>query len=153
MKRLHASRVWLSGHRLDRLLHCPSLCSEHNEPASSGLVSGFSGLGYGFLFGVFPSITAEAFGIHGLSQNWGFMTLSPVISGNIFNLFYGVIFDKHSIVEPTGERSCLEGLECYRAAYLVTLGACGLGLAVTLFVIRHQYGTRIKEAGKTIAED
>ncbi len=153
MKRLHASRVWCLA--IASTVFCiAQVCALNiTNPHLLGLVSGFSGLGYGFLFGVFPSITAEAFGIHGLSQNWGFMTLSPVISGNIFNLFYGVIFDKHSIVEPTGERSCLEGLECYRAAYLVTLGACGLGLAVTLFVIRHQYGTRIKEAGKTIAED
>lgn len=32
---------------------------------------------------------SEAFGLHGLSQNWGTMTVSAVISGQIFNLFYG----------------------------------------------------------------
>ena len=123
------------------------------NPHLLGFVSSFSGLGYGFLFGVFPSIVAETFGIHGLSQNWGFMTLSPVISGNIFNLFYGVVFDSHSVVEPTGERSCPDGLECYRAAYMVTLGACWLGLVVTLLVIRHQWLQRQKEDGKGPAED
>ena len=123
------------------------------NPHLLGFVSGFSGLGYGALFGVFPSIVAETFGIHGLSQNWGFMTLSPVVSGNIFNLFYGVVFDSHSVVEPTGERSCLEGLECDRAAYIVTLGACGLGLVVTLLVIRHQLLQRQREEGKRTAED
>lgn len=116
-------------------------------------MSSLSGLGYGFLFGVFPSIVAETFGIHGLSQNWGFMTLSPVISGNVFNLFYGVIFDRHSIVGPGGERSCPDGLECYQAAYLFTLGACGLGLVVTLLVIRHQYLVRLREVGKIVATD
>jgi len=45
---------------------------------------------YGFLFGVYPSLVAETFGVHGLSQNWGCMTLAPVISGNIFNLLYGM---------------------------------------------------------------
>ena len=123
------------------------------DPHLLWFVSGFSGLGYGFLFGVFPSIVAETFGIHGLSQNWGFMTLSPVMSGNVFNLFYGVVFDSHSVVEPSGERSCPDGLECYRAAYMVTLGACGLGLAVTLLVIRHQLLQRQKEDGKGTAED
>ncbi|KAK0722127.1 major facilitator superfamily domain-containing protein [Lasiosphaeria miniovina] len=123
------------------------------NPHFLGFVSGLSGLGYGFLFGVFPSIVAETFGIHGLSQNWGFMTLSPVISGNIFNLFYGTVFDSHSVVGDGGERSCPDGLDCYRNAYFVTLGACGLGLLVTLSTIRHQYQQRLKEDGKGPAED
>ncbi len=150
---LHASRVWCLV--VASVIFCiAQVCALNiTNPHLLGFVSGFSGLGYGFLFGVFPSITAEAFGIHGLSQNWGFMTLSPVISGNIFNLFYGTVFDQHSIVEPTGERSCPDGLECYRAAYLVTLGACGLGLIVTLLVIRHQFIQRRKDEAKGIAED
>lgn len=110
-----------------------------------GFVSGLSGLGYGFLFGVFPSIVAESFGIHGLSQNWGLMTMSPVISSNVFNLFYGMIFDQHSVVGPDGERSCVEGINCYRAAYLVTVAACVVGFALTLWVIRHQSVERLKE--------
>ncbi|KAK4662971.1 hypothetical protein QC763_601500 [Podospora pseudopauciseta] len=124
-----------------------------SNPHYLGFVSGLSGLGYGFLFGVFPSIVAETFGIHGLSQNWGFMTLSPVISGNIFNLFYGAVFDSHIIVSPDGDRSCYDGIDCYRNAYFVTLGACGLGLIVTLSTIRHQYVARLREAGKGAAED
>jgi MFS family permease len=109
------------------------------------LVSGLSGLGYGFLFGVFPSLVAETFGIHGLSQNWGFMTLSPVISGNIFNLFYGIVFDSHSVVDENDERSCPDGLDCYRNAYVVTLVACVLGLASCLWTIKHQHDKRVKE--------
>lgn len=115
------------------------------NPHFLGLVSGLSGLGYGFLFGVFPSIVAESFGIHGLSQNWGLMTMSPVLSGNVFNLFYGVVFDKHSVVGPKGERSCIEGLECYRSAYLVTVAACAVGFVLTLWVIRHQQVLRQRE--------
>lgn len=46
-------------------------------------------VGYGFLFGVFPSLVVQVFGINGLSTNWGFMTLATVISGNIFNILYG----------------------------------------------------------------
>jgi len=153
VKNLHASRIWCLV--LASVIFCVAQVCALNivNPHLLGLVSGFSGLGYGFLFGVFPSITAETFGIHGLSQNWGFMTLSPVISGNIFNLFYGAVFDKHSIVEPTGERSCPDGLECYKAAYYVTLGACGLGIIVTLLVIRHEHRQRLKEAGKAVAVD
>ncbi len=48
---------------------------------------------YGFLFGVYPSLVAEAFGVHGLSQNWGCMIFAPVIAGNMFNLLYGTLFN------------------------------------------------------------
>lgn len=47
-------------------------------------------MAYGFLFGVFPSLVAECFGVNGLSQNWGCMTLAPIVFGNIFNLLYGM---------------------------------------------------------------
>ncbi|KAI0840836.1 MFS general substrate transporter [Hypoxylon sp. FL0890] len=146
VKVLHASRVWClviaSG-----IFSIAQICALNiTNPHLLGFVSGFSGLGYGFLFGVFPSIVAESFGIHGLSQNWGFMTLSPVISSNIFNLFYGTVFDAHSIIDKDGVSSCTEGLNCYWAAYVVTLCACGLGLVVTLWVIWHQRKTRLAES-------
>lgn len=153
VKNLHASRVWCLVIAATIFVGAQLCAINIVNPHFLGFVSSLSGLGYGFLFGVFPSIVAETFGIHGLSQNWGFMTLSPVVSGNVFNLFYGLVFDAHSIVEPTGERSCDDGLACYRAAYFVTLAACGLGLAVTLVVIRHQQKKREKEAGKRSLED
>ncbi|KAK0715019.1 major facilitator superfamily domain-containing protein [Lasiosphaeris hirsuta] len=153
VKGLGASRAWCLV--VASFVFCiAQVCALNiNNPHLLGLVSGLSGLGYGFLFGVFPSIVAETFGIHGLSQNWGFMTLSPVISGNIFNLFYGTVFDSHSIVGDGGERSCPDGLDCYKDAYYVTLGACGLGLLTTLWTIRHQYLVRVEEEGKRTAED
>jgi MFS family permease len=145
VKVLRASRIWCLVLASIIFSIAQLFALNVTNPNFLWFVSGMSGLGYGFLFGVFPSIVAESFGIHGLSQNWGFMTLSPVISGNIFNLFYGIVYDKHSIIEPNGERSCDEGIECYRSAYLVTLGACMVGLAVTLLVIRHQHVERLKE--------
>ncbi|KAG4026202.1 hypothetical protein MFRU_043g00080 [Monilinia fructicola] len=117
------------------------------------LVSSFTGLGYGFLFGCFPSLVADAFGVHGLSTNWGFMTLSPVLSGYVFNLFYGVVYDRHSIVKDGGVRECTEGLQCYRSAYLVTVTASVLGLLVSLWCIRYTYLERLEEARKTEADE
>lgn len=108
-------------------------------------MSGLTGLAYGFLFGVFPSLVAEAFGVHGLSQNWGCMTLAPVVSGNVFNIFYGLVYDSHSEILPGGERQCDEGLVCYRSAYIVTIGACVLGLVVSLWSIQHAHGKKLKE--------
>ncbi|KAI2469941.1 MFS general substrate transporter [Annulohypoxylon bovei var. microspora] len=154
VKVLRSSRVWClvvaSG-----IFSIAQVCALNvTNPHMLGFVSGFSGLGYGFLFGVFPSIVAESFGIHGLSQNWGFMTLSPVLSSNVFNLFYGAVFDAHSVVDRDGVSSCADGLQCYQAAYVVTLGACGLGLVVTLWVIWHQWKSRLAEsAGKGRARE
>ncbi|KAL1978991.1 hypothetical protein VTN96DRAFT_7556 [Rasamsonia emersonii] len=99
------------------------------------VVSSATGLAYGFLFGVFPSLVAHTFGIAGLSQNWGVMTLAPVISGNVFNLLYGTIYDHHSVISPKGERDCTEGLRCYRAAYYVTFFSGLAGLLVCLWSI------------------
>lgn len=73
------------------------------------------------------------------------MTLSPVISGNVFNLFYGLVYDKHSIVKPGGERECTEGLACYRSAYVVTVFACLAGLGVSLWSIWYTHQLREKE--------
>lgn len=73
------------------------------------------------------------------------MTLSPVVSGNVFNLFYGMIYDRHSIVTGDEKRVCTEGLACYRSAYLVTVAACVLGLAVSLWSIRFTHNARIEE--------
>lgn len=122
------------------------------NPHFLGLVSGLSGLGYGLLFGCYPSIVAEAFGVHGLSTNWGFMTLSPVISGNVFNLFYGLVFDRQSVVLPNGARSCTEGLHCYRNAYVVTVVACLVGLLLSLWCIRYRHRQELLEANSKDAD-
>ncbi|KAI0132354.1 major facilitator superfamily domain-containing protein [Xylariales sp. AK1849] len=153
VKVLHASRVWCLVIAAGIFSIAQIFALNITNPHLLGFVSGFSGLGYGFLFGVFPSIVAESFGIHGLSQNWGFMTLSPVVSSNVFNIFYGSVFDAHSIVEPDGSRDCTEGLECYRAAYWVTLAACALGTVVTLLVIWIQKRHKSQENRKTRSED
>ncbi|KAL7276501.1 hypothetical protein RUND412_000492 [Rhizina undulata] len=109
------------------------------------LVSSLSGLAYGVLFGVFPTIISEAFGLHGLSQNWGTMTLSSIISGQIFNLLYGRIYDAHSTIVPSGGLECHQGLACYRNSYMMTLGSSLLGLTVTLLTIRRN--SRIDSRG------
>lgn len=102
------------------------------------LVSGLTGFAYGMLFGVFPSLVAHTFGVHGLSQNWGTMTLAPVISGNIFNLIYGTIYDAHSVIDDkTGDRECLQGQNCYKTAFWMTLASSTCGMVLCLYSIRH----------------
>ena len=113
-------------------------------PHALGLVSGLTGLAYGFLFGVYPTLVVETFGIGGLSQNWGTMTLAPIPFGNLFNLVYGRIYDGHSIIGGDGVRDCREGLECYRNAYLVTTVASVVGVGISLWSIRHDYVGKVQ---------
>ena len=115
------------------------------RPQLLGLLSGLTGLAYGFLFGVYPSLVTEAFGVNGLSQNWGTMTLSPILFGNIFNLIYGHIYDRHSIILPDGQRDCKDGLYCYRDAYFVTLGSSLIGVLISLWCIHHDWVARLKK--------
>ncbi len=142
VKVLHASRLWCLTIASLMFLAAQLFALNIENPHYLYSVSGLTGLAYGFLFGCFPSLVAEAFGVHGLSTNWGFMTLSPVLSGNIFNLFYGKIYDNHSIVKDDGERECTDGLACYRSAYLVTVVACLAGLAVALWSIWYTHRAR-----------
>ncbi|KAJ3520192.1 hypothetical protein NM208_g13816 [Fusarium decemcellulare] len=153
VNRLHASRLWCLVVACAVFFLAQVCALSIENPHLLGLVSGLSGIAYGFLFGVSPSIVAEGFGIRGLSQNWGFLTMAPVISSNIFNIFYGKVYDRHSIVEPDGERSCLEGLECYRSAYWVTLFACIAGTGITMWGIRHQRVKYLRENDKGEEED
>ncbi|TVY80409.1 putative membrane protein [Lachnellula suecica] len=152
-KVLRASRLWCLTLAATIFLIAQIGALTITNPHYLVFVSSLTGLAYGFLFGCFPSLVAEAFGINGLSQNWGTMTLSPVISGNIFNLFYGVVYDHHSVINNHGERVCTEGLACYRSAYLVTISACVLGLAVSLWSIRYTHNLRLEEEKQRELED
>ncbi|GFP53631.1 hypothetical protein ACSS6W_001202 [Trichoderma asperelloides] len=153
VKTLQASRIWCLAVACLIFLLAQICALQIEMPQKLVFVSGLSGLAYGFLFGVFPSIVAETFGIGGLSQNWGFMTLAPVASGNVFNLLYGRIYDHHSIVEPDGTRSCDDGIACYRSAYAVTSTACALGLFITLYIIHYQRNQYLKAKDKLDEED
>jgi len=152
-KILRVSRVWCLAAACLIFLLAQVCAVKIENPHKLGFISGLSGLGYGFLFGVFPSIVAETFGIRGLSQNWGFMTLAPVASSNVFNLLYGRIYDHHSTIKPDGNRSCDDGIECYRAAYYVTFTACIVGWIVTLYMTYQQRARQLKESHKLQEED
>ena len=153
VKRFQASRIWCLVFSSLVFVLAQLLALTVTNPNFLILVSCLSGLAYGSLFGVFPSVVAETFGIKGLSQNWGFITMAPMLSGNVFNLFYGSTYDSHSQVGETGERVCLEGLDCYKAAYRVTLMAGLSGLAVTLWTIRWQHRQSLMERSKAAVED
>ncbi|KAJ6126935.1 hypothetical protein N7523_002547 [Penicillium sp. IBT 18751x] len=135
VKKLGMSRTWcllISSVVFTLTQFCGSSIS---NPHTLVVVSGLTGVAYGFLFGVFPSLVAQTFGIGGLSQNWGVMTLAPVFSGNIFNLLYGTVYDRHSVIGEDGDRKCPDGLACYRSAYYLTFFSGLAGICVCLWSI------------------
>ncbi|CAE6420344.1 putative membrane protein YMR155W OS=Saccharomyces cerevisiae (strain ATCC 204508 / S288c) GN=YMR155W PE=1 SV=1 [Rhizoctonia solani AG-1 IB] len=111
--------------------------------------SGLLGLAYGATFGLCPVLTIEWFGIGHFSGNWGFVSLAPVVSGNLFNLMFGRNLDnratesKPTIAPPahalirglpsSKELLCYDGNECYTASIRVSLFACFCALAISVF--------------------
>ncbi|KAF2199428.1 MFS general substrate transporter [Delitschia confertaspora ATCC 74209] len=139
VKKLHMSRFWCAAASSTIFLVAQICAIRIENPNHLWAVSGLSGLAYGVLFGVFPTLVADAFGPRGFATNWGFMTMAPVVSGNIYNLCYGAIFDAHSERQPSGERACSEGLACYRSAYWITLVSSFFGILACLWGIRHEH--------------
>ncbi|KHJ34242.1 putative mfs transporter [Erysiphe necator] len=142
LKTFKASRLWCLVFASALFFVAQILAVTLRDPRLLFLISALTGLAYGFVFGCFPSLVSEAFGIHSLSQNFGAMLLSPIISGNIFNLLYGKIYDRQSFFGPNGHRECTKGLSCYQKAYYITIVACLIGFTVSLSSIFHTHRAR-----------
>ncbi|KAK6343425.1 hypothetical protein TWF730_011014 [Orbilia blumenaviensis] len=134
-KKFGYSRVWMVFASSSVFLLGQFAGMAVSNPLYMWLVSGLNGFGYGLVFGVFPTIVSEAFGLLGLSQNWGTMTLAPVIFGNITNLFFGEIYDSHSRQVEEGRYECLEGVKCYQSAYALTALASLMVMGISLWDI------------------
>lgn len=90
------------------------------DVGSLWIVSSLLGIAYGGLFGLAPVITLEWFGLcqfyflysssnivlttfpsssplANFSLNWGFVSMSPILGGNVANLIYGRIYDSHTV--------------------------------------------------------
>jgi hypothetical protein len=145
VKRLHHSRFWCAAISAT-IFSFAQLCAIRIEdPNYLWAVSGLTGLAYGVLFGVLPALVVDAFGPDGFAVNWGFMTLAPVVSGNVYNLFYGAAYDSNSVVEPDGQRGCEMGLKCYRTAYYVTLASSVFGIFVCFWGIYTEHARKQRE--------
>ena len=113
------------------------------------------GISYGGVFGLLPTIIIDWFGMgpysclflftlqeltfsslsngytaH-FSENWGLVSLSPLVMGNIFSMVFGRIFDAHSSHSEHGTR-CSEGARCYSASLYMTAVACICAFALAV---------------------
>lgn len=148
VKKLKTSRFWCMVASSSLFVVAQILALSVRDPHYLWVVSSISGLGYGALFGVSPSLVADAFGVSGLSLNWGIMMLGPVIWGNTFNIVYGRVFDSHSKILENGDRLCSEGVMCYRDAYLATFSVSIVAVAVSLWSVWHDNKARKAKEGE-----
>jgi hypothetical protein len=100
---------------------------------------------------------ADARAAH-FSENWGFISLSPLLGGNAFSLAFGRDIDAHAapaapsapapapsalLVRAAGalarrggaasDAQCLAGAACYAGSVRMTIGACALALALSVW--------------------
>ncbi|KAF7331089.1 NmrA domain-containing protein [Mycena venus] len=94
--------------------------------------SALVGFSYGTIFGLFPTVCIEFFGLSHFSENWGYLSLSPLVGGNLFSIAFGRNLDAHEPGESTAAATverfvahqCLEGRSCYVATLGLTGTAC-----------------------------
>jgi hypothetical protein len=130
--------------------------------------SALLGIAYGGMFGLIPTISIEWFGLREcilrllalrlltlptiaahFSENWGFLSLSPLLGGNLFSLAFGRNLDAHaspespSTSQPSAllrraglpaEAQCFEGRDCYVASLHMTIIACVTALGIALYL-------------------
>ncbi|KAJ7916308.1 major facilitator superfamily domain-containing protein [Mycena leptocephala] len=102
------------------------LAAQISEVTDLWKASALVGLAYGTIFGLFPTVCIEFFGLSHFSENWGYLSLSPMVGGNLFSIAFGRNLDAHEPGESTAAAAaraavrvaahqCLEGRSCYRA--------------------------------------
>ncbi|KUJ24444.1 MFS general substrate transporter [Mollisia scopiformis] len=107
-----------------------------SNPRLLWILSVLTGLAYGLLYGVYPALVTDAFGLKQLSRNYGIISLAPILWSGIFNLNYGRIIDLNSSTIPNGDKKCMQGLHCYTEAYRYTLVATAGGLGLIIWCVR-----------------
>jgi MFS family permease len=101
-----------------------------SNPRLLWMLSVLTGLAYGLLYGVYPALVTDAFGLKQLSRNYGIISLAPILWSGIFNLNYGRIIDLNSSTIPNGDK------HCYTEAYRYTLVATAAGSGLVFWCLR-----------------
>jgi hypothetical protein len=148
--------------------------------------SALLGIAYGSMSGLLPTISIEWFGLREcilrplarrpltrstiaahFSENWGFLSLSPLLGGNIFSLAFGRNLDAHASSElPStsrpaallrraglpSEARCFEGRDCYIASLHMTIMVCVAALGIALYLgVRDK--RKVKEGAKIVQHE
>ncbi|KAJ2734565.1 hypothetical protein IW152_002222 [Coemansia sp. BCRC 34962] len=105
------------------------------------LGSALTGLSYGFLFGVMPTLVSVWFGTKHFGSNWGMTTVFIGFSGQALGAFFGYVYDANM---PDQDPSKCRGGACYRDAFVLSMGVGLLGLLAAVVLARRR-GDRRRE--------
>lgn len=136
------------------------------------MASTLLGFAYGSLWSLFVTVCLEWFGMREcchlliknshsnhddvqahFSENWGYLSMSPMVSGNLFSIIFGRNFDAHEGVQtevipspsaslklihdsdPTtsADLRCIQGLECYVDTIYLTIGVALLSILLSVW--------------------
>src|SRR6266404_2213355 len=85
------------------------------------------------------------------SENWGVVSLFPIIGGNLFSLAFGRNLDAHDHNTPEASpptistppsinaSQCLAGRECYVQSLYLNVFACLIALALSVWAGRRDW--------------
>ncbi|ODQ80679.1 hypothetical protein BABINDRAFT_160916 [Babjeviella inositovora NRRL Y-12698] len=136
--KMHAQRHWLVIAATVLLSVGQLLATRLDSIDSLWMVSSPVGLAYGFLMGVYPAIMADLFGTAGLSTTWGLICTGPLALLFVLSSYFGVIYDRNSVVDPEVGKICRAGVACYKDAFVTTEGLCVVIFVITLGLIYYQ---------------
>jgi len=98
------------------------------------------GLAHGSVFSLFPNMCIEWFGLTHFSENWGYLSLSPMAAGNLFSLAFGRNLDAHEGAQPSSPSTvvdyatqCLQGRECYVDTLYITIAGCFAAMVLSIW--------------------
>ncbi|KAF9474613.1 MFS general substrate transporter [Pholiota conissans] len=102
------------------------------------VASALLGLAHGSVFSLFPTVCLEWFGMPHFSENWGYLSLSPMAAGNLFSVAFGQNLDAHDsnrdkTTVVAAAPQCLEGLECYVDTIYLTSAATFLSVLLSIW--------------------
>jgi len=141
-------------------------------PDTLWLSSACIGASYGAMFSLAPNIVIEWFGLARFSLNWGMVTISPVVGGNIFSLAFGMILDRHASrpsastgstahralhsrggSPDTSDHLCFDGIKCYQSSLDMTILACVAAALLSVLAFRRDqlYAIRDRPMGDASA--
>ncbi|CAG8519280.1 6345_t:CDS:2 [Ambispora leptoticha] len=96
------------------------------------------GLGFGNLLGIAPTIASEWFGLRRFGLNWGFLSYSVAIGGQLYSLVFG--FHRDWI------RHKCSGVNCYTHVFWFTSTTCLLSVSLIIRLFWNRYQRRNEQA-------
>jgi len=101
------------------------------------LLSIGTGIAYGAVFTVLPSIVSSVWGLSNLGRNFGVITYAPFIGTPFFSYLYAFISASHV---TAGNDGVCKGRECWQLTFAVTCGAAVLSLLSSMYLWKRWKG-------------